>query len=415
VPATSDVPNSSRSVISRRKRDDLSPERGGSMRSRSPGGRRLGATTMVSVIFPLGVLLPTVFSRPALTSAATSSCRTGWIVQQQSLSPSGLSDVSAAGQGDAWAVGTGGLFPDTTLIEHWNGTSWKRIPSPSPPRKGTSGDFLSGVAALAPNNAWAVGGLGAVSGITLDTLIEHWNGSSWAVVKSASPVVAGNELSAVAAFSTKDIWAVGGGDTTSAKGTAATLALHWDGATWEQVSTPSPGAYNGLFGITTVPGTGQLWAVGEKAPASFSSPTTPLVEHWSGSRWTVSASPAVSGGELSGVTALGPKDAWAVGGVGSTALILHWNGSRWSRVGAPHGTRLYSIAAQSKTNAWAAGEGSLLHWNGSSWDSQSWPKPTGAYLTAVAVSAGTSGWTAWTVGAWSSSGQTRSLVLAHCS
>ena len=185
---------------------------------------------MVSVIFPLGVLLPTVFSRPALTSAATSSCRTGWIVQQQSLSPSGLSDVSAAGQGDAWAVGTGGLFPDTTLIEHWNGTSWKRIPSPSPPRKGTSGDFLSGVAALAPNNAWAVGGLGAVSGITLDTLIEHWNGSSWAVVKSPSPVVAGNELSAVAAFSTKDIWAVGGGDTTSAKGTAATLALHWDGA-----------------------------------------------------------------------------------------------------------------------------------------------------------------------------------------
>jgi hypothetical protein len=33
----------------------------------------------------------------------------------------------------------------------------------------------------------------------------------------------------------------------------------------------------------------------------------------------------------------------------------------------------------------------------------------------VAVSASTSGWTAWTVGQWGPSEQTRSLVLAHCS
>jgi hypothetical protein len=127
---------------------------------------------------------------------------------------------------------------------------------------------------LSPKDAWAVGGLGGVSGITDDTLIEHWNGSGWTLVKSPSPFLGGNELSAVAAVSAKDIWAVGGGNVISAKGTATALALHWDGATWEQVSTPSPGAYNGLFGIATVPGTGQLWAVGEKASASFSSPTT---------------------------------------------------------------------------------------------------------------------------------------------
>jgi hypothetical protein len=386
------------------------------MSSRFPRARRLRATTMVSVLFPLGIVLPTVLSRTALASPATSSCRNGWIVQQQSLSPSGLSDVTAAGQDDAWAVGTGeGPFPDTTLIEYWNGTSWKRIPSPSPPRKGTSGDLLSGVTALSPKDAWAVGGLGGVSGITDDTLIEHWNGSAWTLVKSPSPFLGGNELSAVAAVSAKDIWAVGGGNVISAKGTATALALHWDGATWEQVSTPSPGAYNGLFGIATVPGTGQLWAVGEKASASFSSPTTPLIEHRSGRRWTVTATPAVSGGELFGVTALGPTDAWAVGGVGTTALILHWNGNRWSRVGAPHSTLLYSIAAQSITNAWAVGEGALLHWNGSSWKSESWPKSSGAYLTSVAVSASTSGWTAWTVGQWGPSEQTRSPVLAHCS
>ena len=52
-----------------------------------------------------------------------------------------------------------------TLILRWNGTSWKRVPSPTP----AGGAFLLGVAAVSARNAWAVGG----------GLILRWNGVTW--------------------------------------------------------------------------------------------------------------------------------------------------------------------------------------------------------------------------------------------
>ena len=56
-----------------------------------------------------------------------------------------------------------------TLIERWNGTAWKQVPSPTP------GQFsqLVGVAATSASNAWAVGSdLGT-------TIVQHWNGTIW--------------------------------------------------------------------------------------------------------------------------------------------------------------------------------------------------------------------------------------------
>ena len=45
----------------------------------------------------------------------------------------------------------------------------------------------------------------------LQMLTEHWNGSNWSIVSSPSPgTYNGNELYGVAAISTNDVWAVGG-------------------------------------------------------------------------------------------------------------------------------------------------------------------------------------------------------------
>jgi hypothetical protein len=60
--------------------------------------------------------------------------------------------VSADATNDVWAVGT--LAFGATVIEHFNGTAWSVVSSPSP---GLGEDVLTGVTALAPNNAWAVG------------------------------------------------------------------------------------------------------------------------------------------------------------------------------------------------------------------------------------------------------------------
>lgn len=71
------------------------------------------------------------------------------------------------------------------------------------------------MAALAPNNVWAVGY--EQRGPNARTLIEHWNGVSWSVTSSpnAHQNVDSNVLSAVAADTPNDVWAVGNFDSTT--------------------------------------------------------------------------------------------------------------------------------------------------------------------------------------------------------
>src|SRR5207249_2539653 len=95
-----------------------------------------------------------------------------------------LNGVTALSVKNVWAVGTegngnGGL----TLVEHWTGTRWKVVASPNV--NGSLSDSLSGVAAVAANNIWAVGNYYDASN-SQQTLIEHWNGTSWSIVPSPS-------------------------------------------------------------------------------------------------------------------------------------------------------------------------------------------------------------------------------------
>src|SRR3954454_23616981 len=71
------------------------------------------------------------------------------------------------------------------------GLAWRMVPSPNVVQ-------LRGVAALATNDVWAVGGYPT-------TLIVHWDGTTWSVVSSPPT---GGELNAVAAVAANDIWAV---------------------------------------------------------------------------------------------------------------------------------------------------------------------------------------------------------------
>ena len=61
----------------------------------------------------------------------------------------------------AWAVGTtyNGVATQT-LIERWNGTSWKRLPSPDPAGSAANSQ-LRGVAASSASNIWTAGYAGS--------------------------------------------------------------------------------------------------------------------------------------------------------------------------------------------------------------------------------------------------------------
>ena len=126
---------------------------------------------------------------------------------------------------DCWAVGnyavTGSVLQ--TLIERWNGTSWEIASSPN--TSTTQSNLLYGVTCGPASDCWAVGYyiVDAVSNLN-QTLIERWDGTSWAIVNSPNTsATQSNLLYGVTCGSTPDCWAVG--YYYNASGAAQTLAL----------------------------------------------------------------------------------------------------------------------------------------------------------------------------------------------
>jgi hypothetical protein len=245
------------------------------------------------------------------------------------------------------------------LIEHWNGTAWKQVPSPKP---STSDNELFSVAATSAANAWAVG---SYAGSRVEqTLIEHWNGTAWKQVPSPNPALTGfgfNELTGVAATSAANAWAVG--DYINSSDTAVqTLIVHWNGTAWKQVPSPNPSTVHSvLFGVAATSPT-NAWAFGEFNP--FGSSAKILIAHWNGTAWkqVPSPNPGTPGdAELNGMTATSSANAWAVGGYSSggnaRTLILRWTGTAWKQVPSPSPGQsvLSGVAATSSANIWAVG------------------------------------------------------------
>jgi hypothetical protein len=166
--------------------------------------------------------------------------------------------VSADSANDAWAVGDSYQPSNSvnhTLAEHWNGQAWTRLATIDP---GTD-QQLNGVAAISPKNVWAVGFTNSSGWWANRTLVEHWNGSAWRWVPSPSPTSGEDELWGVWASSATDVWAVGdaGGQT---------LIEHWNGTSWAVVPSPNrittgSQPLNALDAVTTLPG-GLTWATG---------------------------------------------------------------------------------------------------------------------------------------------------------
>jgi len=238
-------------------------------------------------------------------------------VPSPSPGASSLSSVAATSASSAWAVGTNGTM---TLILRWNGTAWKRVSSPSP---GASRGLFS-VAATSASNAWAVGDV-VNSGSPATGLILHWNGKAWGRVPSPMPPAGqfGNGLAGVAATSAANAWAVGCTDGCPVGGTP--VIERWNGTAWKQVAPPTtPFSLYNLTAVAAI-STTNAWAVGGGGPVTAEGTAA---AHWNGRSWTLS--PGISGAGLTGVTATSATNAWAVGGTANGhTLILHWNGTTW--------------------------------------------------------------------------------------
>ena len=155
-----------------------------------------------------------------------------------------LNAISATGPGDAWIVGT---FLDSangrneTFSEHFNGTAWSVLPMPPVKSPNLNAFFqLNGIKANGPRDVWAVGDRGVTDvPSSQKTLIEHFNGTSWSIVPSPSP----GSIDALSGVTTSNasnsVWAVGG-DTPAGMSAQQTLTLNWNGTTWNVVASPTP-------------------------------------------------------------------------------------------------------------------------------------------------------------------------------
>jgi hypothetical protein len=387
------------------------------------GGRIMKRFMRVAILLCVATVLLSTLSLKTIEAKATQS---SWQVSQNGFSSipcgkwsvvpsphpqgnSGLSGVAAVSASDAWAVGTSGSQMGNggqTLIEHWDGAQWQIVKSPSP---GSIDNTMNGVTAVSATDAWAIGYDVNTPGVT-QTLIERWNGSSWSVVKSPSPASINNELFRVAAVSASDVWAVGFTTTMSNQTPIDhTLIEHWNGLAWSVVKSPSPGSNSDhLNGVAAV-SANDVWAVGNSN--TF---VQTLIEHWNGSSWSVVKSPSPgSGDDLRDVAAVSASSAWAVGytfnGRSIQTLVEHWNGTSWQVVAGPPivtSPTFSGVAAVSATDVWAVGSVSnsnhlLLtlteQWNGKQWSFVKSPSP-GSFSTQLLGVAVVSANDVWAVG-----------------
>ena len=344
-----------------------------------------------------------------------------------------LFGVDATSPQDAWAVGlyvTGPGFRAHTLTEHWNGRTWAHVTSPNP--AGTvTGVQLNGVAATSPSNAWAVGFVDGSSGLAR-TLIEHWNGRVWKVQPSPNPGSYSDFLQGVVAFSATNAWAVG--DYANSAATDYTLIEHWNGRTWARVPSPNPAGHGLpalLTGVAAV-SPSSIWAVGSYTLPGSGLGIGTLTEHWNGRAWKLVASPNPAGpanfNELNAVAATSATNALGVGMLTNAitlarrAFTEHWNGRKWTQAAMANPgsiSILFGVTATSPSSAWAVGayatgKGSdrtlTERWNGRTWRQVASPSPGGANPSDLEAVTATSRSSAWAVGYYLKGTQTLTLI-----
>lgn len=248
-----------------------------------------------------------------------------------------LRAVDASEPNDVWAVGrTSSGFDESPLVLRYDGTAWAEVEVPDE----VSG-VLNDVVALSPTDVWAVGYVGEPAASLERALALHWDGFTWEIVDvrraigggkamlldvdavsptdlwvvgyqqnrplilrfnglawSKSETEVPGQLTAIEAFASSDVWAVG------------TPIQRFDGTAWaEDATIPGDAALTDVAAV----GGADLWSVGSR-PAGKEGASRVAVVRWDGRRWRLVDGPTVDGSDvLTAVDALPDGTVLAVG------------------------------------------------------------------------------------------------------
>lgn len=315
-----------------------------------------------------------------------------------------LDATAALSSTDVWAVGVDtehltGYDSASCLIVHFDGTKWTRLPCNT---TGDHGPVLNSVTALSPTDVWAVGNdFSDTGGAVTRNLALHWDGSSWTEVTTPQPPTNVDAmLEKVTAISPTQVYA----EEEVCKGLeviCVNRALLWDGHAWKRLAhAPQSRIVAASAGSAT-----DAVAVGEKGPNDPPGVSPkPRSAHWDGKTWHAVRLPSQPyGGRLYDITTPAADDAWAVGaaldasGAESTPLILHWDGEAWTQVQGSDktATSLRHVCSTSPADVWiGAWNGDTEHWDGTTWTTVANPVAGvyRAHITGLACVSSTSVW-----------------------
>jgi hypothetical protein len=232
-----------------------------------------------------------------------------------------------------------------------------------------SGSTIFSVAADGSHDAWLAG-----SAATGGLLVQHWNGSTWQAVSTPGgiPSVGG---AVIAASSATDAWAFA--DVSASSDYSVALRRAGNGwvayrfANWSNINAAA------VFSRT------DAWAFG----GLFASASGPFVRHFNGKRWSGVATPI----EPNDASAVSANDIWAVGQTAKSLRSAHqvfaaavWTHGSWHlrsfpALRLPAGATVTDphLVALGRASVWvdfalSKGRGLypgavLLHYNGSGW------------------------------------------------
>lgn len=243
---------------------------------------------------------------------------------------------------------------------------WEVVSTPYVPTGSYGDSQFRDITVILSNDAWAVGEI-YIGGPTWDTyaLAMHWNGAEWSVVPTPSPSTSISALETVAAVSSNDIWAAGVKEIFNPFRELRPFLIHWNGTSWEEVVDSALDLWGGNIYTIEIVGPNDIWFGGEA--------TGSLAVHYDGSNFEVTPTPSFDTGSCSGsygcghsiedMAAVATNDVWAVGGAGDSdysyvSQIIHWDGTEWTHMPGPsisYFQRLNGVAALASDDVWAVG------------------------------------------------------------
>jgi hypothetical protein len=248
--------------------------------------------------------------------------------------------------------------------------------------------FILGIRSLAdvdgssPSDLWAVGGYGVNSrgAVSLQPLVEHWDGQRWTEVVVPARDYSRTGLLTVVTPSPGETWAAGAGE-----------LLHRVGSRWTALPLPAASGEEPALRAAAASSPSDVWFVGDTRMYSSPSAGQAYVLHWDGQRLSRIATTGLSPGlaELASVTAT-PGGAVFVGGdtgsAGPAARIARRTATGWSLLPAPPAAvpSILDLSASS-VDLWAVGQQRADVWRYASgrWSSQRPDPRPGALVQAV--------------------------------